>query len=71
MILHCEHWISGLEKWMDGSAADASSGKTQEFIRHNPHNALWVFSSHWAYIGCTLVIAVHYEIEWVHLITSW
>ncbi len=40
MIVHCENLISGLEIWMDGSAAGTYSGKMQEFIQHNPHNAL-------------------------------
>ncbi len=46
-----------------------SSGEMQEFTRDS-HSALWGFSSRWAYIGCTLVFAVHCGIEWVHSRTS-
>lgn len=71
MFLRCTQ--TGPEVWeMDGwmiQMQAPSSGETQELIWHNP-SALWVFSSRWVYISCTLVIVVHYEIEWVHLILS-
>jgi len=63
--------ISSLENgWMDDQLGTPSSVETLEFIRHEPYSTLWVFSSPWVYISCTLNIAVHYGIEWVHSMTS-
>jgi len=67
MILRCSHigpavWKNG---WMIHMWAP-SSDQVQRYY----HSALWVFSSSWVYISCTLVNAVHYGIEWMHSITS-
>ncbi len=56
-----------MDRWMIQLRA-LSSGEMRDFIRGDYYSAWWVFSSRWVHIGCTLVIAVHCGIEWVHLI---
>ncbi len=43
-------------KWMDDSAVGAIFWRDAGInSARDSHSALWVFSSHWVYIGCTLV----------------
>ncbi len=46
---------------MDDSAAGAIFWRDAEFIllARDSHSALWGFSSHWVYIGCTLVFGLN------------